>query len=282
MNDTITDAEETIIIPAINPQQDNTNNSRELVPQGTAPTRPDLPHATFGGYQRDAVDAYIAELENGLHESRQHEHELAAAVNDLQTRHTLTQRRLNAALDDNAASTQRINALTQERDQARHDAQNSIAAMAEEQQAFVNACRARGQQLMDKAQTEYDAKLRQAGIDAQQTVQDAKEEAASILASAQHTAETITDTAKRKSEAADQRSTQLVEQAKQTAAELIADAHKQQDDIRHECAQQVADAQKETEQYRQLRDRILAELDTIATKLNQLPCPAAHPTGTAK
>ena len=153
----------------------------------------------------------------------------------------------------------------------------AIAAMAEEQQAFVNSCRKRGQQLMDKAQTEYDAKLKQAGIDAQRTVQDAKEEAESILASAKHTSQNILDAAKQKSEAIDQRGTQIVEQAKQTAANMIADAQKQQDDIRHECAQQVADAQQETEHYQQLRDHILGELNDIATRLNQLPRTAAHP-----
>ena len=64
------------------------------------------------------------------------------------------------AREDSRINTARIAELAQERDQARHDAQNSIAAMAEEQQAFVNSCRKRGQQLMDKAQTEYDAFLR--------------------------------------------------------------------------------------------------------------------------
>ncbi len=278
MNEPTTEGEETIILPTINtPRMPHAPQSQELVKTDT-PARPDLPHATFGGYQRDAVDAYLTQLEDALQDARQHTQELTATVNDLHTQHALMEQQVENAREDSRINTARIAELAQERDQARHDAQNSIAAMAEEQQAFVNSCRKRGQQLMDKAQTEYDAQLKQAGIDAQRTVQDAKEEAESILASAKHTSQNILDAAKQKSEAIDQRGTQIVEQAKQTAANMIADAQKQQDDIRHECAQQVADAQQETERYQQLRDHILSELNDIATKLNQLPRTAAHPS----
>lgn len=277
MNDHITEGEETIIIPAITPQHEVMVHSQELV-KPDMPQRPDLPHATFGGYQREAVDAYLTQLETALHDMGQHDRELAATVNELRAQHSRMEHQLAAAEEDSRRNTARIAELAQERDQARHDAQNSIAAMAEEQQAFVNACRTRGQQLVDKAQHEYDAKLKQAGIDAQQTVQDAKEEAESILSGAKHTSQNILDAAKQKSDAADQRNTQMLEQAKQTAAGMIADAQSQQDDIRHECARQVAEAQQETEHYQQLRDRILDELNDIATKLNQLPRTAAHPT----
>lgn len=277
MNEPTTEGEETIILPTINtPRMPHAPQSRELVKTDT-PERPDLPHAAFGGYQRDAVDAYLTQLEDALQDARQHAQELTATVNDLHAQHALMEQQVENAREDSRINTARIAELAQERDQARHDAQNSIAAMAEEQQAFVNSCRKRGQQLMDKAQTEYDAKLKQAGIDAQHTIQDAKEEAESILASAKHTSQNILDAAKQKSEAIDQRGTQIVEQAKQTAANMIADAQKQQDDIRHECAQQVADAQQETEHYQQLRDHILGELNDIATRLNQLPRTAAHP-----
>ena len=277
MNDHITEGEETIIIPAISPQHDGTAHSQELVKPDT-PQRPDLPHATFGGYQREAVDAYLTQLETTLRDMSQRDRELTATVNELRAQHTHMEQQLATAEEDSRRNTARIAELAQERDQARHDAQNSIAAMAEEQQAFVNACRTRGQQIVDKAQHEYDAKLKQAGIDAQHTIQDAKEEAESILTGAKHTSQNIMDAAKQKSEAADQRNTQMLEQAKQTAANMIADAQKQQDDIRHECAQQVADAQQETEHYQQLRDHILSELNDIATKLNQLPRTAAHPS----
>lgn len=279
MHDSNTEGEETVIIPAIDPHHPTMHDaqpSRELVRQDTT-QRPALPHAAFGGYQRDAVDAYLTELEDGIRDARQRERELNAIVGELRAQHEMMERQVKTAREDSRVNAARVAELAQERDQARHDAQNSIAAMAEEQQAFVNSCRERGQQLMDKAQTEYDAKLKQAGIDAQQTVQDAKQEAESILASAKHTAENIMDATKRKTEAADKRSGQIVEQAKQVAADMISDAHKQQDEIRHECAQQVSEAQKETEHYRQLRDWILKELDDIAKKLNQIPQAAAHP-----
>ncbi|RYQ33110.1 hypothetical protein PG2009B_0981 [Bifidobacterium pseudolongum subsp. globosum] len=153
--DHINSGDETAIIPVIDMAA-----TKEDTWEDTA--RPRLPHTGFGGYQPAAVDAAIGDYERRLGQAK-------SQANSAWAQHDLVVAQQRELIEENKRLAAHNEQLRDQLEQARHDAANSIEALAKQQQGFVNDCRARGERLITEAQQQCDQLTSQAQQEADKT-----------------------------------------------------------------------------------------------------------------
>lgn len=265
--DHINSGDETAIIPVIDMAA-----TKEDTWEDTA--RPRLPHTGFGGYQPAAVDAAIGDYERRLGQAK-------SQANSAWAQHDLVVAQQRELIEENKRLATHNEQLRDQLEQARHDAANSIEALAKQQQGFVNDCRARGERLVQEAQQQCDRLTSQAQQEADKTVAAAHTQADQMVASAQQTAKELTERgqaavqegerqAARIVEDANRQAEQQTRQAQGEADRIVKDATAHAQQVQVECDRMVAQAREQAAHAKGVYTEYMEKLRVLADKLNSV------------
>lgn len=253
MVETQYDNDETTIIHPIQIPPSTVKNT-DLVETVQEPV--DIPHVSFGGYQRQAVDDMVAEWHTKEQQYQAKTRELTAQLAATRQTMSRTETRLQEAL--------------KERDRARHDADNGLEALGRQQQQFVNSVRSDAEHIRENARQQAQSILTDANKQAQTIIVDAKQQADTMLASASHTAQSVKDTAQANAAKIEEENKQRVADAQTQAQQILDKAQQEQKQLREQSAREVAVAQQQVAEANQQHELILARLKELCNELNKI------------
>lgn len=192
------------------PRTVSSGNATQLI-QVDAPARPqplDLPKSSFGGYQPEATERLVAELQYRLSAAARNLEELNRAITVKQT--------------ENGRLNQRVADLTDENKRLKHAAENPVEALGQAGQALINAAKGQAADIRAKVRAEAEQQVKDSRLKADDIIRTAEKGAADTVTQARQRVDELDRQAQARVDQANKDAQHVVAEARDTARQLDA------------------------------------------------------------